>query len=128
MVMDCNDFDGQLFEIFCKNVDLIWEMLVQVDSCEELCCLLDSCFFGGVIFIIIQKFGFEVGEKVFLVLIKCENVVVICDEVYCSQYGFIVYIEEKDGFFKYGYVKYMCDVLLVVMFVVFMGILVSSID
>lgn len=128
IVTDRNDLDGQLFETFCKNADLIREMPVQAESREELRRLLDSRPSGGVIFTTIQKFGLEVGEKVFPALTTRENVVVICDEAHRSQYGFTAHLEEKDGSLKYGYAKHMRDALPVATFVAFTGTPVSSTD
>ena len=128
MVTDRNDLDGQLFETFCKNSDLIREMPVQAEDREDLRRLLNGRPSGGVIFTTIQKFGLEPGEKVFPELTKRENVVVICDEAHRSQYGFSAQIQEKDGTIKYGYAKHLRDALPKATFVAFTGTPVSSTD
>lgn len=128
MVTDRNDLDGQLFETFCKNSDLIREMPVQAEDREDLRRLLDGRPSGGVIFTTIQKFGLEPGEKVFPELTTRENVVVICDEAHRSQYGLSAQIQEKDGTIKYGYAKHLRDALPKATFVAFTGTPVSSTD
>lgn len=128
VVTDRNDLDGQLFETFSKNSDLIREKPLQADSREDLRKLLDSRPSGGVIFTTIQKFALDAGETVFPALTKRENVVVICDEAHRSQYGFTAALQEKDGSIKYGYAKHMRDALPFATFVAFTGTPVSSTD
>lgn len=50
--------------------------------------------------------------EVYGMISECVNIVVMVDEVYCSQYGFVE-----------GGVWWMCEVLLNVMFVGFIGML-----
>jgi type I restriction enzyme R subunit len=128
MVTDRNDLDGQLFETFCRNADLIREMPVQAEDRDDLRKLLNGRPSGGVIFTTIQKFGLEPGEQVFPELTKRENVVVICDEAHRTQYGFAAHIAEKDGSIKYGYAKHLRDALPKATFVAFTGTPVSSTD
>lgn len=128
IVTDRNDLDGQLFETFCKNSDLIREMPVQAADREDLRRLLDGRPSGGVIFTTIQKFGLEPDEKVFPELTKRENVVVICDEAHRSQYGFAAQVQEKDGSIRYGYAKHLRDAVPKATFVAFTGTPVSSTD
>ncbi|WP_027865890.1 type I restriction endonuclease subunit R [Massilia alkalitolerans] len=127
-VTDRNDLDGQLFETFCKNAELLREMPVQADTREELRRLLDGRPSGGIIFTTIQKFALEPGETKFPELTRRENVVVICDEAHRSQYGFTAQLEQKDGTLKYGYAKHMRDGLRLSTFVAFTGTPVSSTD
>lgn len=127
MVTDRNDLDGQLFETFCRNADLLGEMPVQANSREELRKLLNDRQSGGIIFTTIQKFALEAGETQFPVLTDRTNVVVTCDEAHRSQYGFNAKFKD-DGTLKYGYAKHLRDGLVNATFLAFTGTPVSSTD
>ncbi len=127
IVTDRNDLDGQLFETFCKNAELLREMPVQADSREELRKLLNGRQSGGIIFTTIQKFGLEPGETKFPTLTSRANVVVICDEAHRTQYGFNAKFRD-DGTLKYGYAKHLRDALHNATFLAFTGTPVSSTD
>lgn len=127
IVTDRNDLDGQLFETFCKNAELLREMPVQADSREDLRKLLNGRQSGGIIFTTIQKFALEPGETKFPELTPRANVVVICDEAHRSQYGFNAQFRD-DGTLKYGYAKHLRDGLHNATFLAFTGTPVSSTD
>jgi type I restriction enzyme R subunit len=127
IVTDRNDLDGQLFETFCRNAELLHEMPVQAESREHLRQLLDSRQSGGIIFTTIQKFGLEPGETKFPSLTNRANVVVICDEAHRTQYGFTAAFA-ADGSLKYGYAKHLRDALSNATFLAFTGTPVSSTD
>lgn len=120
MVTDRNDLDGQLFETFCKNADLLGEMPVQANSREELRKLLNGRQSGGIIFTTIQKFALEPGETQFPVLTSRTNVLVTCDEAHRTQYGFNAEFKD-DGTLKYGYAKHLRDGLVNATFLAFTG-------
>jgi type I restriction enzyme R subunit len=128
LVTDRNDLDGQLFETFCRNAELLREAPVQADTREELRKLLDSRPSGGVIFTTVQKFALDAGEETFPRLTTRENVVVICDEAHRSQYGLTAQMSQKDGGIRYGHAKHMRDALPNATFVAFTGTPVSSTD
>ena len=127
VVTDRNDLDGQLFETFCKNAELLREMPVQADSREDLRKLLNGRESGGIIFTTIQKFALEPGETKFPALTTRANVVVICDEAHRTQYGFNAQFRD-DGTLKYGYAKHLRDALFNATFLAFTGTPVSSTD
>lgn len=127
MVTDRNDLDGQLFETFCKNADLLHEMPVQAESREHLRQLLDSRPSGGIIFTTIQKFALEPGETKFPVLTNRANVIVTCDEAHRTQYGFNAEFKD-DGTLKYGYAKHLRDALFNATFLAFTGTPLSATD
>jgi type I restriction enzyme R subunit len=127
LVTDRNDLDGQLFETFCKNAELLREMPVQADSREDLRKLLNGRQSGGIIFTTIQKFALEFGETKFPALTNRANVVVICDEAHRTQYGFNAQFRD-DGTLKYGYAKHLRDALFNATFLAFTGTPVSSTD
>ncbi len=128
IVTDRNDLDGQLFETFCLNSELLREAPVQAQDRDDLRKLLASRPSGGIIFTTVQKFGLEKGETQFPALTDRTNVVVICDEAHRSQYGFTAAFNTKDGSVKYGYAKHMRDGLPKATFVAFTGTPVSSVD
>jgi type I restriction enzyme R subunit len=128
VVTDRNDLDGQLFETFCRNAELLREMPVQAESREELRRMLDGRPSGGIIFTTVQKFALDAGEETFPRLTARENVVVICDEAHRSQYGFAAQLSQKDGAIRYGHAKHMRDALPNATFVAFTGTPVSSTD
>ena len=127
VVTDRNDLDGQLFETFCKNAELLREMPVQADSREDLRKLLNGRQSGGIIFTTIQKFALEPCETKFPALTTRANVVVICDEAHRTQYGFNAQFRD-DGTLKYGYAKHLRDALFNATFLAFTGTPVSSTD
>jgi type I restriction enzyme R subunit len=128
VVTDRNDLDGQLFETFCRNAELLREMPVQAESREELRRMLEGRPSGGIIFTTVQKFALHAGEETFPRLTTRENVVVICDEAHRSQYGLTAQLSQKDGAIRYGHAKHMRDALPNATFVAFTGTPVSSTD
>ncbi|MDM0113949.1 type I restriction endonuclease subunit R [Variovorax sp. J22R133] len=128
IVTDRNDLDGQLFETFSRNAELLREAPIQAESRDELRKLLNGRPSGGVIFTTVQKFALEAGEEKFPQLTTRENVVVICDEAHRSQYGLTAQLSQKDGAIRYGHAKHMRDALPSATFVAFTGTPVSSTD
>lgn len=134
VVTDRNDLDGQLFETFCKNSDLLREMPLKAESREELRELLDKRPSGGIIFTTIQKFALADGETTFPALSKRHNVVVKCDEAHRSQYGLnarMADVKDKEGKvvdkrIVYGHAKNMRDALPNATFLAFTGTPISS--
>ena len=127
VVTDRNDLDGQLFETFCKNSDLLRETPVQAESREQLRELLMNRPSGGIIFTTIQKFALEPGEIQFPALTDRRNIVTLCDEAHRTQYGFTAQFRQ-DGTIKYGYAKHLRDALPNSTFLAYTGTPVSSTD
>lgn len=134
VVTDRNDLDGQLFETFCKNSELLRETPRKAESREELRALLAERPSGGIIFTTIQKFGLAEGETEFPALSNRHNIVVKCDEAHRSQYGLNArYADVKDKSGKvvdkkivYGHAKNMRDALPNATFLAFTGTPISS--
>jgi type I restriction enzyme, R subunit len=83
VVTDRNDLDGQLFDTFAGNRELLRQPPIQAQDREDLTRQLDRAA-GGVIFTTIQKFqerGHSVSPRT--------NIVVLADEAHRSQYGLL---------------------------------------
>jgi type I restriction enzyme R subunit len=95
MVSDHNDLDNQLFGVFSLASDLLNEALVQANTRPKLRELLENRPSGGIIFTTIQKFVPGEDGDVFPRLSERSNIVVICDEAHCSQYGLRVKVRQR---------------------------------
>lgn len=120
VITDRNDLDDQLFGTFFMCRDLIRQTPIQADSRDDLQSAL-SRVAGGVIFTTIQKFSPATGERIYPILSKRRNVVVIADEAHRSQYGFRAKIQQKTGEIAYGFAKYLRNALPNASFIGFTG-------
>lgn len=130
VLTDRNDLDNQLFGTFSNAAEFLRTRPVQVESREDLLEKIGSIKEGGIIFTTLQKF-----DKNNIVPNKRTNIVVISDEAHRSHYGIdeqIVYKKNPDGTFtsisKYGYAKYIRDVLPEATYIGFTGTPVESGD
>ena len=109
VLTDRNDLDDQLYGVFVRCQELLWQPPVQAESRAHLRQLLRREA-GGVIFTTIHKFFPEEKGDRHPVLSERRNIVVIADEAHRSQYDFI------DGF-----ARHMRDALLNASFIAFTG-------
>ena len=114
VITDRNDLDGQLFEMFSADHELLRQAPVQAESRADLRRHLQVAA-GGVVFTTIQKFFEKDGRHP--VLSDRSNIVVIADEAHRSQYDFI------DGF-----AANMHDALPNASFIGFTGTPIESVD
>lgn len=85
IITDRNDLDEQLYQTFTKSKELLRTEPIIATSTEDLKTKLKRAS-GGVIFSTIQKFRSE--NESFELLSARENIIVLCDEAYKSQYGY----------------------------------------
>lgn len=128
VVTDRNDLDGQLFQTFSRNQELLKQMPVQAESRDELREFLSARQSGGIIFTTVQKFTLLEAEEEHPVLNQRSNIVVISDEAHRSQYGLVAKLDTNTGKYKYGYAKHMRDALPNASFIGFTGTPVSTED
>jgi type I restriction enzyme R subunit len=114
VITDRNDLDGQLFEMFAADHELLRQQPVQAESREDLRERLRVAS-GGVTFTTIQKFFEKDGHHP--ALSQRRNIVVIADEAHRSQYDFI------DGF-----ARQMRDALPNASFIGFTGTPIETTD
>ena len=122
VITDRNDLDGQLFDIFAGNSQLLRQEPVQADSRKNLKELLKTAG-GGIVFTTIQKFSPEDDAEKFEMLSERNNIVVIADEAHRSQYGFAAktLVKNKQVFTRYGFAKNLRDALPNASFIGFTG-------
>jgi type I restriction enzyme R subunit len=97
VLTDRNDLDDQLFGVFSRCRELLWQAPIQAESRAHLRELLAGRQSGGIIFTTIQKFlpvGGSSAEPAHPLSTR-RNIVVIADEAHRSQYDFI------DGFARH---------------------------
>jgi type I restriction enzyme R subunit len=97
VLTDRNDLDDQLFGVFSRCRELLWQAPIQAESRAHLRELLEGWQSGGIIFTTIQKFlpvGGSSTEPAHPLSTR-RNIVVIADEAHRSQYDFI------DGFARH---------------------------
>jgi type I restriction enzyme R subunit len=128
VVTDRNDLDGQLYQQFCAAKDLLRQMPEQAESREELREKLSARQSGGIIFTTVQKFSLTQEEETHPALCDRANVVVIADEAHRSQYGTKGRLNQKTGYYVFGYAKHMRDVLPNASFIGFTGTPISLED
>jgi type I restriction enzyme R subunit len=114
ILTDRNDLDDQLFQTF-SNITCLREKPKQANTKDELKELLTRSS-GGIIFTTIQKFA-ENDEP----LSTRSNIIIAADEAHRSQYGFRAKIDKDTGQTKYGYAKYIRDLLPNASFIGFTG-------
>jgi len=85
VITDRNDLDGQLYEMFAADHELLRQRPVQADSRADLR-ERHQVASGGVVFTTIQKFLEPDAQRP--ALSERRNIVVIADEAHRSQYGF----------------------------------------
>lgn len=88
VIIDRNDLDGQLFEVFSLAQDLLREQPVQAETRGDLRTKLGNLPTGGIVFATIQKFMLGKDEESFPALSDRHNIVVMADEAHRTQYGF----------------------------------------
>jgi len=93
VITDRNDLDGQLYNTFSINQQILRQTPQQAEDRNHLRDLLEVAS-GGIIFTTIQKFFLdkEKEETTHPLLSDRSNIIVIADEAHRSQYDFI------DGF------------------------------
>lgn len=130
VLTDRNDLDNQLFTTFSNASEFLRTRPVQVESREDLLTKISAVKEGGIIFTTIQKF-----DKNRITPNKRTNIVVISDEAHRSHYGIdekVVIRKNDDGTFdsysKYGYAKYIRDVLPEATYIGFTGTPVENGD
>ena len=126
VVTDRNDLDGQLYQQFCAAKDLLKQTPEQAESREQLREMLTARQSGGIIFTTIQKFSLLEGETAHPPLCTRSNVVVIADEAHRSQYGMKGRLDQKSGYYVFGYAKHMRDALPNASFIGFTGTPIST--
>lgn len=130
VLTDRNDLDNQLFTTFSNASEFLRTRPVQVESREDLLSKIGQVKEGGIIFTTLQKF-----DKNNIIPNTRTNIIVISDEAHRSHYGIdeqIVYKKNADGTYttisKYGYAKYIRDVLPEATYIGFTGTPVESGD
>ena len=119
LITDRTDLDDQLSKQFLKAKKFIGdEMIVQIDSRENLGKMLRGRTSGGVFLTTIQKFSEDIS-----LLSDRANIICISDEAHRSQTGLGQHIRVTvDGVErKYGFAKYLRDSLPNATYVGFTG-------
>ena len=119
LITDRTDLDDQLSKQFLKAKKFIGdEMIVQIDSRENLGKMLRGRTSGGVFLTTIQKFSEDIS-----LLSDRANIICISDEAHRSQTGLGQHIHVTvDGVErKYGFAKYLRDSLPNATYVGFTG-------
>jgi len=130
VLTDRNDLDNQLCTTFSNSAEFLRTLPVQVESRTDLLEKISSVKEGGIFFTTLQKF-----DKDNIVPNTRNNIIVISDEAHRSHYGIdekIVFKKNNDGTFssysKYGYAKYIRDVLPEATYIGFTGTPVEDSD
>ena len=111
IVTDRNDLDGQMFETFAACPVPLRTEPRQAQEVDDLKDMLRNQAAGGVFFTTIQKFRPDEPGKPMEVLCERSNVIVICDEAHCTQYGRKARLDSRIGRMKYGLAKHMREAL-----------------